>query len=165
MNFEVGDLVVYPPQGGGTIVEIVEREVLGAPQSYLKVGFVRGDMEVLVPLERALEVGLRRTLPESEFGRLAEEAGTGQIELPAQWPPRFRAEQDVLARGDAFELARLVSTLSRRDTERGLASTEREVLDNARTLLASEYAVVHDRPLEDGEAWIDEALREGSLAD
>jgi CarD family transcriptional regulator len=158
LNFEVGDQVVYPPQGGGTIQEIVERDVLGKKQSYLKVVFVRGDMEVLVPLDRALEVGLRRTLTTEEFERLAGQVGDGELDLPAQWPPRYRAEQDILSRGDAFELARLVSSLTRRDLDRGLASTEREVLENARSLLASELAVVMGKSLAAGEDWIDTAL-------
>lgn len=161
MNFQVGDRVVYPPQGGGTIADIVQREVLGEPRSYLKVVFVRGDMEVLVPLERAVEVGLRRTLSAAEFEQLAERVEDGELDLPAQWPPRYRAEQDILSRGDAFELARLISLLTKRDEERGLASTEREVLENARALLASEFAVSLEQPLDSGEQWIDTALLQG----
>ncbi len=157
MNFQVGDQVVYPPQGGGTIQAVVEREVLGRPQQYLKVVFVRGDMDVLVPLEKAQEVGLRRTVSEDEFDRLPEQALL-DTELPEQWPPRFRVEQDILARCDTFELARLIGTLTRRDTERGLASTEREILETARALLASELAVVRGSSLADGELWIDGVL-------
>ena len=157
MNFQVGDLVVYPPQGGGTIQEIVEREVLGKPQQYLKVVFVRGDMEVLVPLASAVQVGLRRTLSDDEFGRLAQHAAE-PLELPSQWPPRFRAEQDILGRCDAFELARLAATLRLRDAERGLASTEREVMDNALALLASEIAVVRGWSMEQSSEWLADTL-------
>lgn len=157
MNFQVGDQVVYPPQGGGTIQGIVEREIAGEPRQYLQVVFVRGDMEVLVPLDSARQVGLRRTLADDEFARLEEQARL-ELDLPEPWPPRYRAEQDILARSDTFELARLIGTLHRRDTERGLASTERDVLDNARALLASELAVVRGSSLEDGERWIDETL-------
>ncbi len=162
MNFEVGDRVVYPPQGGGTIIDVVEREIQGARSRYLKVVFIRGGMEVLVPLNRALEVGLRRTLSDQEFTRLEEEFHAGGLDLPAQWPPRFRVEQDILSRGDAFELARLIGLLHIRDQERGLASTEREVLENARALLASELAVVRDGSLAEGESWIDHALAAGA---
>lgn len=157
MNFQVGDRVVYPPQGGGIIQEIVERQLLGQPQRYLKVVFVRGDMEVLVPLENAMQVGLRRTLSLDEFERLSQHA-EAHLDLPAQWPPRYRVEQDILARCDTFELARLIATLTSRDTERGLASTEREILETARALLASELAVVRDWTLEQSERWIDESL-------
>lgn len=160
MNFQVGDQVVYPPQGGGTIQEIVERVVLGKPQQYLKVVFVRGDMEVLVPLENAMQVGLRRTLSEDEFERLGQHAEE-HLDLPGQWPPRFRAEQDILARCDAFELARLITTLAARDEERGLASTEREIMETARALLASEIAVVRGWSLEQSERWLLASLTEG----
>lgn len=157
MKFQVGDRVVYPPQGGGTIQGIVEREVSGEPRKYLQVVFIRGDMEVLVPLDSARQVGLRRTLGSDEFERLAEQA-QGDLELPEPWPPRYRAEQEILARSDTFELARLIGTLHRRDTERGLASTEREVLETARALLASELAVVRGTSLSECENWINETL-------
>ena len=119
--------------------------------------FVRGDMEVLVPLASARQVGLRRTLASEEFARLTEQAQT-ELDLPEPWPPRYRAEQDILARSDSFELARLIGTLYRRDAERGLASTERDVLETARALLASELAVVRGSTLADSERWIDETL-------
>ena len=157
VNFQVGDPVVYPPQGGGVVQEIVERTVLGEKQQYLKVVFVRGNMEVLVPLAKAMQVGLRRTMSAEEATRLAQQAEQ-DLDLPEQWPPRFRAEQEILARSDAFELSRLIGTLTRRDEARGLASTERDVLDNARALLASELAIVHDTTFEASERWIEENL-------
>ena len=157
VKFQVGDQVVYPPQGAGVVQEIVERQVLGEPQKYLKVVFVRGNMEVLVPLEKALEVGLRRTMSRDGADRLRQQVDS-ELELPSQWPPRFRVEQEILARCDAFELSRLIGTLTRRDAERGLASTEREILETARALLASELAIVFDTDLEQSELWIDENL-------
>lgn len=157
MNFQIGERVVYPPQGGGTIREIVEREVLGRQQQYLKVDFVRGGMTLLVPLDNALQVGLRRTLEPDGFSRLREHAQT-LLDLPEQWPARHRAEQQILERCDAFELARLIATLSGRDEERGLADTEREILETARALLASELAIVRDTDLDQAERWIDEEL-------
>ncbi len=160
MNFQVGDTVVYPPQGAGVVEEIVERSLLGQTHQYLKVVLKRGNMDVLVPLEKAMEVGLRRTMTLEEAVRLPQQAGH-ELELPNQWPPRFRAEQDILARCDAFELSRLIGTLTRRDAERGLASTEREVLDTARELLASELAIVHETDLEESQLWIDETLLTG----
>lgn len=160
MIFQVGEHVVYPPQGGGTIRDIEEREVLGKPQKYLKVDFVRGDMTLLVPLHNALQVGLRRTLDSDAFSRLREHA-EAELELPEQWPARYRAEQQILERCDAFELSRLIMTLTVRDHERGLADTEREVLETARALLASELAIVRAVDLDTAERWIDEELLSG----
>ncbi len=158
MTFEVGDHVVYPSQGAGVVAERTSRVVLGEEQEYLKVVFVRGDMEVLVPASRGQEVGLRHTVGEDEVPRLLDSVRTADLALPAQWPPRFRAEQEILSGGSAYDLARLVGVLAKRDAEKGLAATEREVLDNAVTMLGSELAVVLSVGLDEADALLREAM-------
>lgn len=142
MTFEVGDHVVYPSQGAGVVQERTTREVLGERHEYLKVVFVKGDMEVLVPLKRGEDVGLRHTVGADEVERLFEAMAKADLNLPQQWPPRYRVEQEILGRGGAYELARLIGVLAHRDLEKGLAATEREVLDTAKSALASELAIV-----------------------
>lgn len=158
MTFKVGDHVVYPSQGAGVVQERTTRVVLGESHEYLKVVFIRGDMEVLVPLKKGEEVGLRHTVEADEIGRLLEAIRSADLTLPNQWPPRFRAEQEILSTGSAYDLARLIGVLAKRDVEKGLAATEREVLENAKTMLASELAVVQDVALEEAERQLDEAI-------
>ncbi|HEX7040502.1 MAG TPA: CarD family transcriptional regulator [Trueperaceae bacterium] len=158
MTFKVGDHVVYPSQGAGVVQERTTRVVLGETHEYLKVVFVRGDMEVLVPLKKGEEVGLRHTVEADEIGRLLDAIREADLTLPNQWPPRFRAEQEILSTGSAYDLARLIGVLAKRDVEKGLAATEREVLENAKTMLASELAVVQDIPLDEAERQLDEVI-------
>lgn len=158
MTFKVGDHVVYPSQGAGVVQERTTRVVLGQTHEYLKVVFVRGDMEVLVPLKKGEEVGLRHTVEADEIERLLEAIRQADLTLPNQWPPRFRAEQEILSTGSAYDLARLIGVLAKRDVEKGLAATEREVLENAKTMLASELAVVQDISLQDAEKQLDEVI-------
>lgn len=142
MTFQVGDQVVYPSQGAGVVDEKTTRQVLGETHEYLKIVFVRGDMEVLVPLKRGQDVGLRHTIGADEVAQIEDALVKADLSLPNQWPPRYRAEQEILAGGSAYELARLIGVLAQRDVEKGLAATEREVLENAKSMLASELAVV-----------------------
>lgn len=142
VTFQVGDKVVYPSQGAGVVVEKTTREVLGETREYLKVDFVRGDMSVLVPLEKGQDVGLRHTVGDDELEQLSDAIRKGDLSLPNQWPPRHRAELDILAANDAYDLARLIGALFQRDQERGLADTERDIFENAKSLLSSEWAVV-----------------------
>ena len=158
MTFKVGDHVVYPSQGAGVVQERTTRVVLGESHEYLKVVFIRGDMEVLVPLKKGEEVGLRHTVEADEIGRLLEAIRSADLTLPSQWPPRFRAEQEILSTGSAYALARLIGVLAKRDVEKGLAATEREVLENAKTMLASELAVVQDVALPEAEKQLDDAI-------
>ena len=160
MTFEVGDRVVYPSQGAGVVQERTTREVLGERHEYLKVVFVKGDLEVLVPLRKGEEVGLRHTIGADEVERLFDALVKADLNLPLQWPPRFRAEQEILARGGAYELARLIGVLARRELEKGLAATEREVLDTAKSMLASELAVVEDLELATAASRLDDVIAE-----
>ncbi len=160
MRFQPGDRVVYPSQGAGVVQEITSREVLGETRSYLKIAFVRGDMEVLVPLEKGREVGLRPTVDPDELERLERAVRDADLNLPQQWPPRYRAEQEILAAGDAYALAKLVGVLAKRDVEKGLAATERDVMEAAKALLASEFALVADTDLQGAHERLDAVLRD-----
>ncbi len=158
MDFKVGDNVVYPSQGAGKVEEKTTRVVLGETHEYLRISFIRGDMDVLVPLKKGEEVGLRHTFEPGELGLLIEILKTSDLELPPQWPPRYRAEQDILSGGNAFNLARLIGTLAQRDLEKGLAATEREMLEGAKVMLASEIAVVQGTSLGEAQKQINETL-------
>jgi len=152
--------VVYPSQGAGVVEEMTTREVLGETQKYLKIVFVRGDMEVLVPLRKGQEVGLRLTVGRDEIDQVYEALAKADLSLPTQWPPRYRAEQDILAGGSAYDLARLIGVLSKRDIEKGLAATEREVLESAKNMLSSELAVVQKLSLADASSQLEAFIAE-----
>lgn len=160
MTFQVGDNVVYPSQGAGVVEETTTREVLGETQEYLKIVFVRGDMEVLVPMRKGQEVGLRHTVGSDEIQQVFEALAKADLSLPTQWPPRYRAEQDILSAGSAYDLARLIGVLAKRDIEKGLAATEREVLENAKSMLASELAVVQKLSLADAAQQLESVIDE-----
>ena len=158
MDFKVGDNVVYPSQGAGKVEEKTTRVVLGETHDYLRISFIRGDMDVLVPLKKGQEVGLRHTFKLEELENVFDTLKTSDLELPTQWPPRYRAEQDILSGGNAFDLARLIGTLAQRDLEKGLAATEREMLEGAKGMLASELAVVQSVSLSEAQKQINETL-------
>lgn len=160
MEFKVGDNVVYPPQGAGRIEEITSREVLGETHKYLKIVFIRGDMEVLVPLKKANDVGLRHTISKKELERIHDTLLRADLSLPDQWPPRYRAEQKILTGGSAYEIAKLIGLLAKQDLDKGLALTEREVYESAKTMLAGELAVVEKQTLEQAKTALDAFIAE-----
>src|SRR5207247_8415478 len=64
--YKVGDKVVYPHDGAGTIVKKESREVLGQKREYLTIKILHNDMTVQVPSENCDQVGLRRVIGEKE---------------------------------------------------------------------------------------------------
>ena len=57
--FDVGDKVVYPHHGAGTVVSKETRIVLGDEREYLTIKILHNDMTVNVPSENAEKVGFR----------------------------------------------------------------------------------------------------------
>ncbi len=149
--FQVGDAVVYPAQGAGRIVEVVEREVMGSRQQYYVVQLLSDAARIMVPVGAVQEAGLRPPLAAAELERLWQ-ALAEDLPLPSVWMPRYREEQRLLASGDPFKLAALVGTLYRRDQAKPLASSERRLYEDALTALASEVALSLSETLEAAKA-------------
>ena len=55
--YKVGDKVVYPHHGAGTVVKKEKRTVLGEEREYLQIQILHNDMTVQVPTENADRVG------------------------------------------------------------------------------------------------------------
>ena len=51
--YKIGDKVVYPHHGAGTVVKKESREVLGTKREYLTIKILHNDMTVQVPSENA----------------------------------------------------------------------------------------------------------------
>ena len=54
--YDVGDKVVYPHHGAGTVVKKEVREVLGQKREYLTIQILHNDMTVNVPCENVEKV-------------------------------------------------------------------------------------------------------------
>jgi CarD family transcriptional regulator len=156
--FKVGDKVVYPHHGAGTIVKKEKRVVLGEKREYLTIKILHNDMTVNVPSENAEAVGLRQVIDEEMVKKVTKALTGGGTAMPKNWNRRFKHNRDKMKTGDIFELAEVVRNLSLRDHEKGLSTGEKQMFVKAKKILASElmYAKALD---EDAAAeWLDEVL-------
>ena len=145
--FDVGDKVVYPHHGAGTVVKKEKREVLGQTREYLTIQILHNDMTVNVPAESAEKVGLRTVIDEDLVNTVVKALTGGSTEMPKNWNRRFKHNRDKMKTGDIFELAEVVKNLSLRDHEKGLSTGEKQMFVKAKKILASElmYAKEHGR--------------------
>ena len=56
--FNVGDKIVYPMHGAGTIDAIEEKDILGEKQNYYIIK-MPGEVKVMVPISKASDIGVR----------------------------------------------------------------------------------------------------------
>lgn len=138
--FHIGDKVVYPMHGAGTIESIEEKEMFGDRSEYYIIKMPMNGMKLMVPTKTATNVGVR----EVSDGSVTEEVFK-ILEKPKQeyvhennWSKRYRANVDKIKSGDILELADVVRDLSHRHMERGLSTAEKKMLTSAKEILISE---------------------------
>src|SRR4029450_8407510 len=118
--YKVGDKVVYPHHGAGTIVKKEVREILGQEREYLTIKILHNDMVVNVPSENVDRVGLRRVIDEKQVNEVVKALTGSGTQMPKNWNRRFKHNRDKMKTGDVLELAEVVRNLSLRDHEKGL---------------------------------------------
>ncbi len=146
--FKIGDQVVYPSHGAGTVEAIEEKTVLGKRRIYLIIQMLASDLTVSVPEERALEVGLRPVITEAEIAAVYDILMQEQSEMESNWNKRFRANMEKIKGGDIAEVAEVYRNLFIRDRERGLSTGERKMLSDVQQMLISELALASGKETE-----------------
>ena len=156
--YRVGDKVVYPHHGAGTIVKKETREVLGEKREYLTIKILHNDMTVNVPADNADRVGLRKVIDEQMVSKVLKALTGSGTTMPKNWNRRFKHNRDKMKTGDIFELAEVVRNLSLRDHEKGLSTGEKQMFVKAKKILASELMYAKDMEEDEAGVWLDEVL-------
>ena len=63
--FKVGDKIVYPMHGAGTIEAIEQKEMLGDEKDYYIIRMPIGGMKLMVPTDKADDIGVREVSSKS----------------------------------------------------------------------------------------------------
>jgi CarD family transcriptional regulator, regulator of rRNA transcription len=156
--YKVGDKVVYPHHGAGTVVKKEKREVLGEKREYLTIKILHNDMTVNVPSENAEKVGLRKVIGEDMVKVVVKALTGGGTQMPKNWNRRFKHNRDKMKTGDILELAEVVRNLALRDHEKGLSTGEKQMFVKAKKILASELMYAKDMDEEEAAEWLDDVL-------
>ena len=156
--FDVGDNVVYPHHGAGTVVSKESRIVLGQDREYLTIKILHNDMTVNVPTENAEKVGLRWVIGLDAVEVVVKALSGESTEMPKNWNRRFKHNRDKMKTGDILELAEVVRNLALRDHEKGLSTGEKQMYVKAKKILASEFMYAKNMSEDEAAAWLDEVL-------
>jgi CarD family transcriptional regulator len=160
--YKVGDKVVYPHHGAGTVVKREKKDVLGEKREYLTIKILHNDMTVNVPADNAERVGLRKVIDEEAVKKVVKYLTSGGTEMPKNWNLRFKHNRDKMKTGDIYELAEVVRNLALRDGEKGLSTGEKQMYVKAKKILASELMYAKNMTEDEALEWLEETLREGA---
>ena len=138
--FNVGDEVVYPMHGAGTIDAIEEKNILGENQSYYVIK-MPGEVKVMVPTDRAEQIGVRNVIGKEEAEKVISILGEDETEMSQNWNKRYRDNMEKMKSGSIYEVAGVVRNLSFKQKEKGLSTGEKKMLNNAKQILVSELVL------------------------
>jgi CarD family transcriptional regulator len=138
--FKVKQKVVYPSQGVGIIKQIEEKEFKGECVPYYIIFLEDSDMTVMVPTDKAEELGIRPIVPAEDAKRALEFIGEEFEPNPSDWKLRYQMNLDLLKKGTVMDIAAIVRSLYHRSKVKELPILERKLYDQAQKLFQDEVA-------------------------
>lgn len=148
-EFAVKQRIVYPSQGVGLITDIVEKTHKDVPGLYYIIYLDFSDMTVMVPVQKAAELGIRALVPKEEAERALAFIGEEYAPIPSDWKLRYQMNLDLLKKGSVLDIASVVRSLYHRSKVKELPILERKLYDSALNLLQDEVSYSLDKPKEE----------------
>ena len=157
-EFSVNQKVVYPSQGVGKITEIFKKDFNNEPTYYYKIYLEVSDMNVMVPVSKSKDLGIRAIVSKDE-AQAALNSISDDFEPPtSDWKLRYQMNLDLLKKGTIGDIAAIVRCLYHRSKVKELPILERKLYDNAKKLLGDEIAEAFGISDKEVEAMLHEKL-------
>jgi len=156
--FQLNQKVVYPLQGVGQITAITERAFKGKPTQYYQIFLPVTDMTVMIPVDKAVEIGIRSIVPREKAQEAFTIIASDFEPITADWKLRYQMNLDHLKSGDITDIALVVRNLYHRSKVKELPILERKLYDSAMKLLIDEIAFSLDIPVSEVESIVHEKL-------
>ncbi len=156
--FDIGDKVVYPHHGAGTVIDKEVKNILGEDREYLTIRILHNDMTVMVPSDSVDKAGLRKVIGEDTVDEVLAVIEGGGTKMPKNWNRRFKHNRDKMKTGDIFELAEVVRNLSIREGDKGLSTGEKQMFGKAKKILTSELMYAKDMSEDQADEYLEDML-------
>lgn len=132
--------VVYPSQGVGRILEIREKSFKDSKILYYIIYLEFSDMTVMVPVDKADQLGLRPIVPQADAEVALAFISEDYAPIPTDWKLRYQMNLDLLKKGSIMDIASVVRSLYHRSKIKELPILERKLYDSAINLLQDEIS-------------------------
>jgi CarD family transcriptional regulator len=163
MTFVIGEKVVYPNQGVGTIENISARSFGSQFERFYLLRLLYSSMTVMVPFSTVSSVGLRKITKTQEVVKVLSFLACGKTPCSSDWKCRFKENSDKMQSGSLIQVAEVLKSLLVLQSEKPLSFREKKMLDRSRHLLVSELAIAKGVSEPEAESLIEKALSKSEL--
>jgi CarD family transcriptional regulator len=163
MIFQIGEKVVYPNQGIGTIESISVRSFGNQTEKFYLLRLHYTSMTVMVPFSHVGDIGLRKVTRNGELARVLAFLSDGSCLYSSDWKNRFKENTEKMRLGGLLQIAEVLKGLLLLQRQKPLSFREKKMLDRARHMLVTELSI--SRGLEQRQAadMIQRALARAAL--
>lgn len=158
--YKVGDKILYPTHGAGTIREIVSLKVTGGTKSYYIMYMPPHDMKVMIPVDTGDEIGIRHIISREEGAEVLKRFRSEPIATNDNWNKRHRDNMAKIRSGDIYQVLDVVKYLMFMDKKKGLSTSERKMLSDAKQIFVSELALTEVAERDDIESIMEDTIAE-----
>ena len=122
------------------MVSIEERMFRSAKLLYYIIYLEVSDMTIMVPVDKADELGIRPIVDKREANRALKLISEDYEPVTADWKLRYQTNLDLLKKGSVLDIATVVRALYHRSRIKELPILERKLYDSALKLLVDEIS-------------------------
>ncbi len=163
MFFQVGEKVVYPNHGVGTIENISSRSFGAQFERFYLLRLSCNSLTVMVPFSHVDNVGLRKLTKNGEVAKVILFLSNGACKLSQDWKNRFKENSEKMRGGSLLEVAEVLKMLLILQLDKPLSFREKKMLDRARHMLITELSLTRGLCQMDAVTVLDKALNKSSL--
>jgi CarD family transcriptional regulator len=154
MGFNIGDAVVYPSHGVGTITSEEVEVIAGIEMKLYVIKFSEDKMLLRVPKSRALKAGLRHLSSKELFGEVISTLKSRAQTARGMWSKRAQEYETKINSGDPLMIAEVLRDLYRNADDPERSYSERTIYEMALERLTHEYAAAHSCSNQEAESTI-----------
>jgi CarD family transcriptional regulator len=147
--YKIGDKIVYPMHGAGVIKNIQEMDIFDKTQMYYEVTIAAEGMEILIPVDKAEEVGLREIPTHQDLEAMLQVLAQPEDKMTSNWSKRYQDNMDQMKSGDIIDVAKVTRNLMLLDRRKGLSSGDKKMLMTAKNFLISEMMLIDGKEKEE----------------
>jgi len=163
MTFQVGEKVVYPNHGVGTIENISWRSFGTNAERFYILRLSSSSLTVMLPFAHAEHVGLRKVTRNGEVAKMLTFLAEGRCERCRDWKDRFKENSEKMSKGSLLEVAEVLKSLVEIQADKPLSFREKKMLDRARLMLVSELATSRGLGPDEAADTLSKALSKANL--
>ena len=143
MTFQIGEKVVYPNQGVGTIENIRAWALGNQFEKCYLLRMIYGSVTVTVPFSKVAHIGLRPITKNTEISRVLAYLATGSCQFSSDWKTRFKANSEKMLSGRLLRAAEVLKSLlelQRLQKDKLLSFREKNMMERSRHMLVTEIS-------------------------